>query len=57
MASPKLRFKEFDGDWNSIAIGKFLKIKSGLGFKAEEYSTEQEIRLLQIENVGYGAVK
>ena len=45
MASPKLRFKEFDGDWNSIAIGKFLKIKSGLGFKAEEYSTEQEIRL------------
>ena len=57
MAVPKLRFKEFDGDWNSIAIGKFLKIKSGLGFKAEEYSTEQEIRLLQIENVGYGAVK
>ena len=28
-----------------------------MGFKAEEYSTEQEIRLLQIENVGYGAVK
>ena len=57
MVAPKLRFKEFDGDWNSIAIGHFLKIKSGLGFKAEEYTTEEEIRLLQIENVGYGAVK
>lgn len=57
MASPKLRFKEFDGEWSSIAIGNFLKIKSGLGFKAEEYTTEEEIRLLQIENVGYGAVK
>ena len=57
MTSPKLRFKEFDEDWNSIAIGNFLKIKSGLGFKAEEYTTKEEIRLLQIENVGYGAVK
>lgn len=57
MATPKLRFKEFDGDWSSIAIGNLLKIKSGLGFKAEEYTTEEAIRLLQIENVGYGAVK
>ncbi len=57
MVTPKLRFREFDGDWHSIAIGNFLKIKSGLGFKAEEYTTEEEIRLLQIENVGYGAVK
>ncbi|WP_336039306.1 restriction endonuclease subunit S [Acinetobacter calcoaceticus] len=57
MALPKLRFKEFGSGWNSIAIGTFLKIKSGLGFKAEEYTTAEEIRLLQIENVGYGAVK
>ena len=57
MTVPKLRFKEFDGDWNSIAIGSLLKIKSGLGFKAEEYTTEEAIRLLQIENVGYGTVK
>lgn len=57
MAVPKLRFKEFDGEWKSTAIGNFLKIKSGLGFKAEEYTAEEEIRLLQIENVGYGRVK
>lgn len=57
MTVPKLRFKEFDGDWNSIAIGSLLKIKSGLGFKAEEYTTEEAIRLLRIENVGYGTVK
>ncbi|WP_323739670.1 restriction endonuclease subunit S [Acinetobacter oleivorans] len=57
MALPKLRFKEFGSGWNSIAIGTFLKIKSGLGFKAEEYTTAEEIRLLQIENVGYGTVK
>ena len=57
MTVPKLRFKEFGGDWSSIAIGSLLKIKSGLGFKAEEYTTEEAIRLLQIENVGYGVVK
>ncbi|KGT47560.1 restriction endonuclease subunit S [Acinetobacter sp. HR7] len=57
MAAPKLRFREFDVYWNSVAIGNFLKIKSGLGFKAEEYTTEEAIRLLQIENVGYGTVK
>ena len=57
MTAPKLRFKEFDDRWDSIAIGTFLRIKSGLGFKAEEYTTAEEIRLLQIENVGYGNVK
>ena len=57
MLAPKLRFKEFEKSWSNIEIGKFLKIKSGLGFKAQEYTTEEEIRLLQIENVGYGNVK
>ncbi|MFW2015219.1 restriction endonuclease subunit S [Acinetobacter bereziniae] len=57
MTAPKLRFKAFGEEWHSIAVGKFLKVKSGLGFKAEEYTTEEEIRLLQIENVGYGTVK
>ena len=57
MALPKLRFKEFNEGWKSTTIGSFLKIKSGLGFKAEEYTTNEEVRLLQIENVGYGSVK
>ena len=57
MTVPKLRFKGFEESWSNIAIGEFLKIKSGLGFKAEEYTTEEAIRLLQIENVGYGTVK
>ncbi|SEH04243.1 restriction endonuclease subunit S [Candidatus Venteria ishoeyi] len=55
---PKLRFPEFrdEGEWNTKALGKLIKINSGKGFKASEYSTDG-IRLLQIENVGYSSVK
>ena len=59
--SQQIRFKADDGsefgEWTYCNIGSFLKVKSGLGFKAEEYTTEEEVRLLQIENVGYGSVK
>ncbi|MEF3076112.1 restriction endonuclease subunit S [Methylobacter sp. Wu1] len=55
---PKLRFPEFrnDGKWKEYLLGKLIKVNSGKGFKASEYS-KIGIRLLQIENVGYGAVK
>lgn len=55
---PKLRFAEFqdNGNWNEVQFGKLIKINSGKGFKASEYSNEG-IRLLQIENVGYGITK
>ena len=37
-------------------FANLIKINSGKGFKAAEYSNDG-IRLLQIENVGYGVVK
>ncbi len=57
---PKLRFSLFNSQWNAISLGNIIKIKSGQGFKAEEYAKPQNInkvRLLQIENVGYGITK
>ncbi len=55
---PRLRFPEFRdaGAWKEASFGKILKISSGKGFKASEYS-KTGIRLLQIENVGYGVTK
>jgi type I restriction enzyme S subunit len=56
--APKLRFPEFvnSEDWVERIFGKILKINSGKGFKASEY-TKSGTRLLQIENVGYGTIK
>lgn len=55
---PKLRFPEFrdEGEWEEVLFGSLIKVNSGKGFKASEYSKDG-IRLLQIENVGYGLTK
>ena len=55
---PQLRFPEFKDapEWEEKRFGNLLKISSGKGFKASEYS-KIGIRLLQIENVGYGTIK
>ena len=55
---PRLRFAEFrdKGEWEEKSFGKIIKINSGKGFKASEYS-KNGTRLLQIENVGYGETK
>lgn len=55
---PKLRFPEFRdaGAWKKAKFDDLMKIISGKGFKASEYSSSG-IRLLQIENVGYGTTK
>jgi type I restriction enzyme S subunit len=54
--APKLRFKGFVNKWETKSLGSLLSVKSGLGFKAQEY-TNEGIRLLQIENVSYGRIK
>ncbi|MBL9008812.1 MAG: restriction endonuclease subunit S [Myxococcales bacterium] len=55
---PRRRFPEFQNasEWEETSFGRVLKISSGKGFKASEYS-KTGIRLLQIENVGYGSTK
>lgn len=43
-------------EWEDIPFGNHITVKSGQGFKAYEYSKDG-VKLLQIENVGYGRVK
>jgi type I restriction enzyme S subunit len=55
---PDRRFPEFrdTGEWEEYHFGKLIKVNSGKGFKASEYC-KSGIRLVQIENVGYGVIK
>ena len=53
---PQLRFSSFNDIWKLEEIGNVLKIQSGKGFKANEY-TETGVPLIQIENVAYGSIK
>ena len=53
---PILRFNGFYDLWATNETGGIITIKSGLGFKASEY-TRNGTRLLQIENVSHGFVK
>lgn len=53
---PNLRFPIFHFDWNENYFGNICTIRSGIGFKADEY-VEQGVPLLKIDNVGYGNIK
>ena len=35
--APKLRFKEFSGDWESKKLGSLLKFKNGINASKEQY--------------------
>lgn len=55
---PRLRFPEFRnaGEWKENLFVNVLRTTSGKGFKASEHSNTG-IRLMQTENIGYGATK
>lgn len=55
---PRLRFPEFRnaGEWKENLFVNILKTTSGKGFKTSEHS-KTGIRLMQTENIGYGATK
>lgn len=53
---PKLRFKEFSGDWEEKKYSDLFITKSGYGFKANEY-VSSGVPILKIDNVGYGNIK
>ena len=53
---PEKRFSGFNEYWEMKPLGNLITVKSGLGFKAYEY-TNDGVRLLQIENVSYGETK
>ena len=54
--APKLRFKEFSGDWEEKRFKDIYSVKSGYGFKLSEYSSTG-IPLIKIDNIGYGKIK
>ena len=51
-----MRFPIFHFDWNENYFGNICTIRSGIGFKADEY-VEQGVPLLKIDNVGYRNIK
>lgn len=54
--APKLRFKEFSEDWEQKKFKDIYNVKSGYGFKLNEYSSTG-IPLIKIDNIGYGRIK
>ena len=51
MATPKLRFKEFDGDWELTTLGRTVRIKSGYSPSRYELRDIGEIPFLKVEEL------
>ncbi|CEO06886.1 type IC HsdS subunit [[Clostridium] sordellii] len=52
--TPKLRFKEFSGDWESKKLGNLLEFKNGINASKEQYGHgEKFINVLDILNNNY----
>ncbi|MDO3658936.1 restriction endonuclease subunit S [Acinetobacter genomosp. 15BJ] len=56
MSVPKLRFKEFDGDWSETSIGKLTKYFKGYAFKSESYK-ESGRRIIRVSDFGRDSIK
>ena len=57
MTAPKLRFKEFDGDWVSSPLKKFFpKIRNGFVGIATPYYVANGVKYLQGKNVKDGSI-
>lgn len=57
MSVPKLRFKEFDGDWLSAPLKKYFpKIRNGFVGVATPYYVEKGVKYLQGKNVKDGKI-
>ena len=57
MATPKLRFKEFDGDWLSAPLKKYFpKIRNGFVGVATPYYVDKGVKYLQGKNVKDGKI-
>ena len=42
MATPKLRFKEFDGDWTSKQLGKIIGVSSASRVFKEQWQEKKQ---------------
>ncbi|MGP5408352.1 restriction endonuclease subunit S [Psychrobacter celer] len=56
MAAPKLRFKEFDGDWEETSLSKLMSYFKGYAFKSKSYQ-ESGIRIVRVSDLGRDKIK
>jgi len=58
MNVPKLRFPEFEGEWEKQPIGNFIDLLSGYAFKGEEISEDSDGKpLLRGINISEGYIR
>lgn len=56
MATPKLRFKEFDGEWHQSSLGQLTNYFKGYAFKSESYK-ERGVRIIRVSDLGRDSIK
>jgi len=56
MAAPKLRFKEFDGDWSASNLEQTTQYFKGFAFKSESYK-EDGIRIIRVSDLDKDSIK
>ncbi|ENU60694.1 Type I restriction-modification system, specificity subunit S [Acinetobacter guillouiae MSP4-18] len=56
MTTPKLRFKEFDGDWSASNLEKTTEYFKGFAFKSESYK-EDGVRIIRVSDLDKDSIK
>lgn len=56
MAIPRLRFKEFDGDWEQSSLAKLTNYFKGYAFKSESYK-QSGVRIIRVSDLGRARIK
>ena len=54
--TPKLRFKEFSGEWESKKLGDIIEYKKGYAFKSNNYKNEG-VRIIKISDTSETSIK
>ena len=53
---PKLRFKEFSGEWEEKRLGECVEYKKGYAFKADDYN-DKGVRIIRVSDLGENSIK
>ncbi|MDE3743459.1 restriction endonuclease subunit S [Maribacter polysaccharolyticus] len=53
---PKLRFKEFEGEWTQKQLGEVTDYVKGFAFKSEDYRTDG-VRIIRVSDISKDTIK